>query len=226
MKNVAIILGGGVGRRLKGEVPKQFLPVGERPIIVYTIGAFERASSIDAILVVVPSGWEERCMADLKAYAVEKIEGVIVGGETRQLSCWQALRYLESDPPDVVVVHDAARPLVTEGMIEAAVREGREGMTFGLTARDTIVECRDGEIVKTPPREQMYQIQTPQSFPFQTLRDAHRAALEKGIRDASDDASLVLRGGHRVKVLEGDPRNMKITDAFDLELARHLLQDR
>jgi 2-C-methyl-D-erythritol 4-phosphate cytidylyltransferase len=226
MKNVAIILGGGVGRRLRGEVPKQFLPVGERPIIVHTVRAFQRTSSIDAILVVVPSGWEERCTADLKAYAFEKIEGVIVGGETRQLSCWQALRYLEADPPDVVVVHDAARPLVTEVMIEAAVREGCEGMTFGLAARDTIMECRHGEVLKISPREQMYQIQTPQSFPFRTLWDAHRAALEKGIKDASDDAGLMLRGGHRVKVLEGDPRNIKITDPFDLELARHLLLDR
>ncbi len=225
MKNTAIILGGGVGKRFKGEIPKQFLPLGEMTIIVHTIGAFQRAPSIDAILVVVPSGWEKRCTADLKPYDFDKIQGVIAGGETRQLSCWQALQYLNDDPPHIVVVHDAARPLVTDKMIGVAVREGHEGMTFGLRARDTIVECRGGEILKVSLRDEMYQIQTPQSFLFQSLFDAHRMALEAGIRAASDDAGLVLRAGYRVKVFEGDPRNIKITDSIDLELAQHFLRE-
>ncbi|OGP53022.1 MAG: 2-C-methyl-D-erythritol 4-phosphate cytidylyltransferase [Deltaproteobacteria bacterium RBG_13_52_11] len=226
MKNYAIILGGGAGTRLKGEIPKQFLLLGERPIIVHTIAAFQQAPSIDAILVVVPAGWKKRCTADLKPYVFDKIQGVIAGGETRQLSCWQALQYLKADPPHICVVHDAARPLVTAEMIEVAVREGHKGMTFGLRARDTIVECRGGEIMRVSPREQMYQVQTPQSFPFQTLWDAHCKALAAGIREASDDAGLVLKAGNRLKVLEGDPRNIKITDPFDLELAQHFLRDR
>jgi 2-C-methyl-D-erythritol 4-phosphate cytidylyltransferase len=226
MKNSAIILGGGSGQRFGGDTPKQFFPLGKAPLIVHTIKAFQQAPCIDAILVVVPPGWEERCIADLRSYAFDKIRGVIAGGETRQLSCWQALQYLKADPPRICVVHDAARPLVMEEMIEAAVREGRQGMTFGLRAIDTIVECRDGEIRRVLPREELYQIQTPQSFPFQTLWDAHFKALEAGITDASDDAGLVLRAGKRVKVLEGDPRNIKITDPIDLELAQHLRRGR
>jgi 2-C-methyl-D-erythritol 4-phosphate cytidylyltransferase len=111
-------------------------------------------------------------------------------------------------------------------MIDAAVREGTEGMTFGLPAADTIVECRDGEVMRVLPREELYRIQTPQAFPFQTLWDAHCQAFDAGITDASDDAGLVLRAGKRVKVLLGDPRNIKITGPFDLELAQHLLQGR
>jgi 2-C-methyl-D-erythritol 4-phosphate cytidylyltransferase len=226
MKNTAIILGGGAGIRFKGEVPKQFLLLGERPIIVHTIAAFQRAPSIDAILVVVPVGWEERCADNLKPYDFGKVQGVIAGGETRQLSCWQALQCLKADPPHICVVHDAARPLVREEMIEIAVRQGTAGMTFGLRASDTIVECRDGEIMRVSPREQVYQIQTPQSFPFQTLWDAHCKALEAGLTEAGDDAGLVLKAGNRVKVIEGDPRNIKITDPFDLGLAQYLLRDR
>jgi 2-C-methyl-D-erythritol 4-phosphate cytidylyltransferase len=225
MKNTAIILGGGAGERFQGGVPKQFLPLGKRPMIVHTVEAFQRSPSIDAIVVVVPEGWEKRCFAELKPSEFTKVQRVITGGETRQLSCWQALQYLQADPPHICVIHDAARPLVTEEMIERAVREGGEGMTFGLPVIDTLVESRDGEVFTVLPREQMYQIQTPQSFLFQTLWDAHRKALEEGIREASDDAGLVLMAGNRVRVIEGDPRNIKITGPIDLELALHLIRD-
>jgi 2-C-methyl-D-erythritol 4-phosphate cytidylyltransferase len=193
-------------------------------MIVHTVEAFQRAPLIDAIVVVVPEGWEKRCSEELKPSVFTKVQGVITGGETRQLSCWQALQYLQTDPPHICVIHDAARPLVTEEMIDKAVREGGEGMTFGLRAVDTIVECRDGEIFTVLPREQMYQIQTPQSFTFQTLWDAHCKALEEGIREASDDAGLVLRLGNQVRVIEGDPRNIKVTGPVDLELAQHLIR--
>jgi 2-C-methyl-D-erythritol 4-phosphate cytidylyltransferase len=223
MKNTAIILGGGVGKRVQGEIPKQFLPLDKRPMIVHTVGAFQQSPSIDAIVVVVPQGWEQRCSDELLPY--HKVTGVITGGETRQLSCWQALQYLAADPPSIVVIHDAARPLVTGEMIEQAAREGENGMTFGLPVTDTIVECRDGAISTVLSREQLRQIQTPQAFSFQTLWEAHRQALEDGIRDASDDAGLVLRVGNQVQVIEGDPRNIKITGPADLELARHLLRE-
>jgi 2-C-methyl-D-erythritol 4-phosphate cytidylyltransferase len=225
MTSTAIILGGGVGRRVQGEIPKQFLPLGTRPMIVHTVEAFQQSPTIDAIIVVVPSGWEKRCSDEMQPSDFNKIQGIITGGETRQLSCWQALQYLVADPPSIVVIHDAARPLVTGEMIERAVREGTEGMTFGLPVIDTIVECRDGAIFTVLPREQLRQAQTPQSFSFQTLWKAHRKALEEGIRDASDDAGLVLRLGNQVRVIEGDPRNIKITGPADVELAQQLLRE-
>ena len=153
MKKTAIILGGGAGKRLQGDIPKQFLPLGTRPMIVHTVEAFQQAPSIDSIVVVVPEGWEKQCFEDLTPDNFDKVLGVITGGETRQLSCWQALQYLAEDPPSLVVIHDAARPLVTEGMIEQAVREGEKGMTFTLPLTDTIVESRDGKISKILPRE-------------------------------------------------------------------------
>ncbi|HEX9949171.1 MAG TPA: 2-C-methyl-D-erythritol 4-phosphate cytidylyltransferase [Thermodesulfobacteriota bacterium] len=226
MKHTAIIVGGGLGKRFKGDIPKQFLPLDKRPIIVHTVEAFQRSSSIDAIVVVVPAGWEQRCAEDLKPYGLANVQGIIAGGATRQLSCYQALCFLKPDPPAIVVIHDAVRPLVSPELIATAVQEGREGMTFGLRPVETIVQGRDGKIIKVLPREELYQIQTPQAFPFQTLWDAHCQALEAGITDASDDAGLVLSAGKRVKVLPGDPRNIKITSPFDLTLAQHLLHGR
>lgn len=225
MKNTAVILGGGAGKRLPGEIPKQFLLLGIRPMIIHTVEAFQQSPAIDAIVVVVPEGWEQHCSDELKPLHCTKVLGVITGGETRQLSCWQALQYLAKDPPSLCVIHDAARPLVTGEMIEQAVREGANGMTFGLPVIDTIVECRDEAIYTVLPREQLRQVQTPQAFPFQALWEAHRTALEEGIKDASDDAGLVLRVGHQVRVIEGDPRNIKVTGPADLELARHLLHE-
>jgi 2-C-methyl-D-erythritol 4-phosphate cytidylyltransferase len=224
MKHTAIIVGGGIGKRFRGEIPKQFLPLDKRPIIVHTVEAFQRSPAIDAIVVVVPAGWEERCKEELNPYAFDKIKAVIEGGETRQLSCHQALCFLKPDPPAIVIIHDAVRPLVSQELIATAVQAGREGMTFGLRAVETIVEGCDGEIMRVLPREELYQIQTPQAFPFPTLWDAHCQALEAGITDASDDAGLVLSTGKRVKVLQGDPRNIKITDPVDLALTQHLLQ--
>ena len=224
MKKTAIIVGGGAGKRFRGEMPKQFLPLDKKPIIVHTVEAFQHSSSIDAIVVVVPKGWEERCQKEFNSYAFAKIEGVIRGGETRQLSCYQALRFLKADPPAMCVVHDAVRPLVSQAMIDTAVQEGSQGMTFGLRAMETIVESGEGKIIKVLPRDHLYQIQTPQAFPFQMLWDAHCLALEAGITDASDDAGLVLNAGQGVKVLPGDPRNIKITGPVDLVLAQQLLQ--
>jgi 2-C-methyl-D-erythritol 4-phosphate cytidylyltransferase len=229
MTHSAIILGGGTGTRFKGSVPKQFLPVEGRPLIAYTIDAFEQAPSIDAIVVVVPagSGWEEQRTADLiTSYGLAKLSKIITGGETRQLSCWQALRYLKAMSPEIVVVHDAARPLVTTEMVETAVHEGTLAMTFGLPAKDTIVSLRDGAIAAVLRREDLCQVQTPQAFAFETLWEAHEKARAAGISDAGDDAGLVLRLGKRVKVLPGDPCNIKITDPRDLELVRQLLLDR
>jgi 2-C-methyl-D-erythritol 4-phosphate cytidylyltransferase len=224
MKHIAVIVGGGIGKRFKGEIPKQFLPLDKRPIIVHTVEAFQRSSSIDAIVVVVPGGWEQRCAEDLKPYGLTKVQGIIAGGGTRQLSCYQALCFLKPDPPAIVVIHDAVRPLVSPELIATAVQAGRGGMTFGLRAVETIVESRDGKIIKVLPRKELYQIQTPQAFPFQILWDAHCHALEAGITDASDDAGLVLSAGKRVKILQGDPRNIKITGPVDLALAQHFLQ--
>lgn len=213
-----------MGARFKGEIPKQFLTLGTKPIVVHTVEAFQRSPSIDAILVVAPDGWVQRCTAMLMSSVFPKVHWVIKGGETRQLSCWGALQKLKDDPPQVVIVHDAVRPLVTGEMIEAAVREGREGMTFGLRAVETVATCIRGEMGEILPREQVCQIQTPQAFPFSILWDAHVKAREDGVRDASDDAGLVLRAGYAVKVVDGDPRNIKITDQIDLDLAQRLLQ--
>jgi 2-C-methyl-D-erythritol 4-phosphate cytidylyltransferase len=196
----------------------------KKPLICHTVEVFQRSSSIDAIVVVVPAGWEQRSTEVLKPYGLTKVQGIIAGGATRQLSCHQALCFLKPDPPDICVIHDAVRPLVSQAMIDIAVQEGREGMTFGLSAMETIVESREGKLIRVLPRDHLYQIQTPQAFPFSMLWDAHCRALEAGITDANDDAGLVLSAGQQVKVLPGDPRNIKITSPVDLALAQHLLQ--
>jgi 2-C-methyl-D-erythritol 4-phosphate cytidylyltransferase len=123
-----------------------------------------------------------------------------------------------------VVIHDAVRPLVRTELIETALRQGRMGMTFGVPVVDALMECKDGALAREIPRDQIVRIQTPQAFLFDILKDAHLKARETGITDATDDAGLVLRTGRRVTVMEGDPRNIKITTPADIEFAGYLLE--
>lgn len=214
-----------MGRRLPSDLPKQFLPLGERPIIVHTVAAFARVPAIERLVVVVPWGWEGRCAEMFAAHGLgERIDGIVPGGATRQLSCLQGLRFLEPDPPDVVIVHDGVRPLVSEELIARAAAEGKDGMTFAIPTIETIVTGFRGEVTEVLPRDCLYQVQTPQAFPFSILWEAHHEALKAGISDASDDAGLVLRMGHRVKIVPGDPRNIKVTRPEDLELAQILIR--
>lgn len=220
MTNAAIIVGGGRGKRFRGDLPKQFVSVGGLSLLARTTEVFNRCPLIDMIVVVVPSDWVDQTVSDLRGHGCHKVGCVTKGGDTRQLSCWHGLQVLKNDPPDVVVVHDAVRPLVSDDMVAVAVREGAAPMTFGIPAVDTMVVTSGGEIETVLPRDHVYHVQTPQSFPFRVLWDAHMAAQKRGITDAGDDATLVLHEGYAVKVVKGDPGNIKVTSPMDMELVR------
>ena len=220
MTNAAIIIGGGRGRRFQGNLPKQFIPMEGTPLLVRTTEAVHRCALIDTIVVVVPAEWIEQTICDLRAHGCHKVRYVTRGGDTRQLSCWQGLQLLKDDPPGVVVIHDAVRPLVSDDMVALAVTEGTAPMTFGVRATDTTVVASSGAIETVLPREQVYHVQTPQSFPFTVLWEAHVVAQKRGLIDSCDDATLVLQAGYPVKVVNGDPRNIKVTSPLDMELVR------
>jgi len=221
MTNAAIIVGGGRGKRFQGDLPKQFIPVGGMSLLARTTEVFNRCPLIDIIVVVVPPDWVDHTASDLRAHGCDKVGHVTGGGDTRQLSCWHGLQMLKDDPPDIVVIHDAVRPLVSDEMVAVAVREGTAPMTFGVPAVDTMVVTSGSRIETVLPRDYIYHVQTPQSFPFTVLWDAHVAAQMRGITDAGDDATLVLHAGHSVRVVRGDSRNIKVTSHVDMELVRY-----
>jgi len=224
MRIVAAILAGGKGERAGGEVPKQFLPVGGKPLLLHSAEIFDGCPEVSSLLVVVPDGWVKEAEELLKPF--RKLTAVIPGGETRQASSFCALRHLSPSPPDYLIIHDAARPLITSQMVRRIAACAPHPATFALRATDTVAEGAKGKVMKVLDRERVYLIQTPQGAPFSLLYKAHLAAQREGIRDASDDMGLLLRRGVQVTLLEGDRSNIKVTTPEDLLLAEALLRER
>jgi 2-C-methyl-D-erythritol 4-phosphate cytidylyltransferase len=211
----AILVAAGRGERLGLDHPKAFAKLREEPLLAEPLRRLDESQWIDAIVVVAPPGWEEPAILLAEELGCSKANACVAGGATRSDSVRAGLAEV---PPDalVVVVHDAARPLVTDdviGRVLAPLSEGWDGVVPGLPVSDTLkLVGGDGEVVGTVSRDGLHAVQTPQAFVADVLR---RAAAEGG--DATDCAGLVEAAGGRVKVVEGDPRLLKVTTAEDLD---------
>lgn len=220
----AIIAAGGRGQRLGAGQPKQLLLVGDRPILERSVEPFIGSGRIDEIVVVMPPEMALEPPAYLRRTL--KPLAVVAGGERRQDSVAAGFDVV-ADRADVVVVHDAARPFVTAELIARTVDAAIEsGVAIpALAARDTVKEVRQADgpvrvVHRTLPRDVIVLVQTPQAFRTEILRDA--IALGRAGVEATDEASLAERAGHVVRVVEGDPRNVKITTPEELDLARRM----
>jgi len=214
----AIIAAGGRGARFGGDTPKQLLTLGGLPILQRTIDVFVDSPSVNEIVVALPRELAESPPAYLQS--VTKTTRLVTGGERRRDSVANAFKLI-SNHADVVVIHDAARPFVTDGMIRRTVDAAFEsGAAIAAVAAHDTVKRGDasGTIVATLPREEIYLAQTPQAFRVDILREA----LAIG-GDATDEAALVERAGHRVRLVAGDAANLKITTQADLAVAERLL---
>ena len=212
----ALLLAAGTGKRLGEERPKAFVRFGELPLLAEPLRRLEDSEWIDAIVIVVPADWEEPAILLAEELSATKVVAAVVGGSTRAESVRIALAEV---PEEVVValVHDAARPLLTDELIErvlAPLSEGWDGVVPALPLADTIKRVRDEMVVETVDRSDLVAAQTPQAF----LAPVLRRACESGGADATDCAALVERAGGRVKVVTGDPRLLKVTTPADLEL--------
>ncbi len=224
-KNTAIILAGGTGRRMRGDVPKQFSFLGGIPVIAYSLNVFDSCEEVSDIVVVCHPGYLEDMERLVFGKDIRKPVKVVPGGETRQSSSFSGL---ENCPPDTdyVLIHDSARPLVSRATItsvlEAAIEEGAAGPAIDTT--DTIVEQAGAFISGMPDRTVLKRVQTPQAFRFNIITEAHEKARETGINDSSDDCGLVIAYGGKVKVVRGDSLNIKLTSSLDLELAECIIR--
>jgi 2-C-methyl-D-erythritol 4-phosphate cytidylyltransferase len=210
----AILVAAGRGERLGLDQPKAFAKLGEDPLLAEPLRRLEESSWVDAIVLVAPPGWEEPAILLAEELGCGKVNACVPGGETRADSVRAGMAEVPADAV-VVLVHDAARPLVTDAVIErvlAPLSEGWDGAVPGLPIADTLKRVGpDGAITETVPRDDLYGVQTPQAFPAEVLR----AAVAAG-GDATDCAALVEARGGRVKVVEGDPQLLKVTTADDL----------
>jgi 2-C-methyl-D-erythritol 4-phosphate cytidylyltransferase len=225
---VAVIPAGGTGTRMGADVPKQFLPLGGVPMLLHSLRAFDRAPSVDAVILVVPHEEQRRALTDvIERYGVKKVQKVVAGGETRQQSVYNGLKETGPDV-EIVVVHDAVRPFVTEDLIEQSIQAARKGggAIVAIPLKDTLKQAGpDRQIQRTLDRNEMWLAQTPQTFRRDLLLEAYeKAAIER--LQATDDAALVERLGHKVGIVAGTWENIKVTTPEDLVLAEAILASR
>lgn len=218
-----IIVAAGRGDRMGSPLNKVYLPLGDDPVILYCLRVFENSGLIDSYAVVASKRDLSFCRTLLKSYSLTKLAGIVAGGETRQESVAAGFDALPQDC-GLVVVHDGARPLLSQDVLEGAIKlaAGEGAVVVGVPVKDTIKVVEEEKIKGTPERSSLWIAQTPQVFHRSLLENALNAARASGF-EGTDDASLVERLGHQVKIHPGAYENIKITTPEDLIIARALL---
>ena len=219
----AVLAAAGRGERLGSDRPKAFARLGGRPLLAESLERLEDSGWIDAIVIAAPPDWEEPSILVAEEIAATKVSSAVTGGASRSESVRLALEEVPAEAA-VVLVHDAARPLLPEEVIErvlAPLSEGWDGVVPAVPLADTIKRVEGDRVVETLSREDLVAVQTPQAF----LADTLRRAVSGDVSSATDCASLVESQGGRIKVVEGDPRLLKVTDAEDLALVESWLGD-
>ncbi len=221
MTRLAVVIpAGGAGTRFGGRVPKQFLRLGAAPILAVTVRRFATHPSVRAIVVAAPEAYVTRARRVLAPVAGRAPVRVVAGGRTRQDSVWLALQAVPEDA-EIVVVHDAVRPLITPRLVNAVVAAAviSGAAICALPVSETVKRVRGDLVEATLDRAELWAVQTPQAFRADLLREAHEKARRDGVV-GTDDAMLVERLGHPVRVVPGLLENVKITTPEDLRRAR------
>lgn len=231
--NFGVILAGGIGSRMGNvEKPKQYLTVGDKPIIIHTLEKFYVNSNFEKIIVLCPQQWVGHTKDLVKKYLNDENRVVVIqGGETRNETIMNSIRYIEENyglqEDTIIVTHDSVRPFVTHRIIEDNIRYAKE---FGacdtvITATDTIVQSEDGQIISSiPERSKMYQGQTPQSFNAKELKDLYLSLSNEEKEILTDAAKIFVIKGKPVHLVDGEVFNIKITYPYDLRVAETLIK--
>ena len=216
MSTWAVLVAAGRGERLGGDRPKAFAALRGRPLLAESLERLDASGWIDAIVVVAPEGWEEPSILVAEELGCGKVLATVTGGPSRAESVRIGVAEADGEVA-AIVVHDAARPLLPEAVLEGVLRalgEGWDGAVPGLPVADTIKRVAREQVVETLPRAELVAVQTPQAFVAPVLRDA----LAGDVAAANDCASLVEARGGRVTVVPGDSRLLKVTKPEDLAL--------
>lgn len=227
-----VVLAGGVGSRM-GNVgkPKQYLLIGDKPILIHTVEKFYMQSEFEKVLVLCPSEWLNHTKNLIKKY-IKDTERVVVltGGETRNETIMNAIDYIESEgnlnEETIIVTHDSVRPFVTQRILEENIRYAKEygACDTAVAATDTIVCSEDNQVIsEIPERRKMYQGQTPQTFQALKLKKLYEALSDEEKALLTDAAKIFVMKGEKVHIVDGEVFNIKITYPYDLRVAEALI---
>ncbi len=228
--NIAMLIAGGKGVRTNQDIPKQFLNINDRPVIVYTLMAFQQHPDIDAIEVVCIDGWQQVLWAYAKQFNITKLKWITTGGDNGQSSIRNGVEELAKhcSDEDMVLIHDAIRPNISQEIISGCIATCRlKGSAI------TVIPCAEAMLLRQDnddnssqeviPRDSLARTQTPQAFSLGKLKWAHEEALKRGITDSTASCTLMIELGEEVHFCAGSEKNVKITTTDDLEIFKALL---
>lgn len=225
-KYTAIVLAAGSGKRMNSKVHKQYLIIQDRPVLYYSLKAFED-SAVDEIVLVVGKGEEKFCRKEIvDKYGISKVKAIVEGGKERYHSVFEGLK--QTSDADYVLIHDGARPFVNQDIIRRSMQEVQkyQACVVGMPVKDTIkIADEEGYAKQTPDRKNVWMIQTPQTFSYALIYEAYEEMLKTEDTAITDDAMVLERiKGKKSKLIEGSYRNIKITTPEDLLIANVYLQ--
>ena len=225
-KYTAIVLAAGSGKRMNSKVHKQYLIIQDRPVLYYSLKAFED-SAVDEIVLVVGKGEEKFCRKEIvDKYGISKVKAIVEGGKERYHSVFEGLK--QTSDADYVLIHDGARPFVNQDIIRRCMQEVQkyQACVVGMPVKDTIkIADEEGYAKQTPDRKNVWMIQTPQTFSYALIYEAYEEMLKTEDTAITDDAMVLERiKGKKSKLIEGSYRNIKITTPEDLLIANVYLQ--
>lgn len=231
--NIAIIIAGGSGHRMGMDIPKQFIHVYDKPVIIYTLECFQNNPMVDAIEVVCIDGWQDMLWAYAKQFGIDKLKWVVKGGTTGQESIRNGVYHLEDkcNSEDIVIIHDGVRPLIEQSVLSDVIckceQYGNAVTSMPYNEQIFIVED-DISTVDYIPRETIRRVSTPQAYRFGIVDKAYHEAFEKeiGIYGSSYTNTMMVELGHRLYFAAGSDMNIKLTTKENLEIFKALLNDR
>ena len=223
--NIAIVLAGGTGSRMSLDMPKQFAVVKGKPIMAYTLSVFQNSPLVDSIYLASHKEYFKQSKQIINEYKLNKVKTVIEGGQTRQESVFNALRQINAKDDDIILIHDCARPLVDEQIIKDNIEQCqlRDAVETAVKAVDTTIEVSEEQFENSLNRDKLYQVQTPQTFKYRLIKEAHENAIKNELDNITDDAQLVAKLGHKVFIVNGKKTNLKVTTNEDLKILEALL---
>ena len=228
MSNIALLIAGGSGNRMHQDIPKQFLNVNDRPVIVYTLEAFDKHPEIEAIAVVCIEGWEQVLWAYASQFNISKLKYVFPGGKNGQDSIRNGVLGLEKEfgQDDIVLIHDAIRPMVSAEIISDNIRVAKkygDAITV-IPCAEAMLQTEDGFVsTGSYERDKLKRTQTPQAFRLGDICNLHREALEKGITNSVASCTLMIEMGKQVHFSTGSEKNIKLTTVEDIDIFKALL---
>ena len=230
--NIAILTAGGIGSRTHQDLPKQFINVDNKPIIIYTLEAFQQHPNIDEIYVACLEGWNMVLDAYAKQFSITKLKRIVTGGATGQGSIYNAMCAIREDHGEsdiVVLVHDGNRPMVSQDIItDSLVKQRIYGSAVtAIPTTEVVFVSQDGQASNDAlNREELWRTQTPHTYYFKELWDVHCRALEDGITNTAASCSLMQKYGYTTYFSKGSEKNIKITTVEDIEVFKALLNAR